>query len=173
MLAQQFIRAKAGDNLLDVGCGTADILEYLPSGIHYFGVDQSREYIESANNKYGSRAGFICAELDAFVIDQLPAMDIVLAIGLLHHLDDTQVDQLLLTVSQVLRKGGRFVTVDPCFTDDQGRLAEWVVARDRGQNIRTPESYCQLMRRQFASVQSQTVHRRWIPYTHHFMVCRL
>lgn len=44
--------------ILDVGCRTADILMYLPKDIVYYGFDLSREYINSAKNKYGNRGKF-------------------------------------------------------------------------------------------------------------------
>lgn len=39
---------KAGDKILDIGCGPADILEYLPETIEYIGFDSNKDYINVA-----------------------------------------------------------------------------------------------------------------------------
>ena len=73
--------------ILDVGCGPADILAYLPN-VDYWGFDISEAYIERAGNAFGTRGHFNCKQLQVDDLDELPKFDVVLAIGLLHHIDD-------------------------------------------------------------------------------------
>src|ERR1700675_1593276 len=44
--------------ILDIGCGTAEILRFLPDDIEYVGFDASPEYVESARTRFGSRGTF-------------------------------------------------------------------------------------------------------------------
>ena len=44
-----------GAAILDVGCGTAQILRYLPEGIEYLGFDQNARYLECARNRFTAR----------------------------------------------------------------------------------------------------------------------
>lgn len=92
MFARDYVGAQPGDRILDVGCGPADVLTELPPDIDYTGFDQSEDYIDSARRRYGVRGQFFAGKVDLAHIDRLGAgsFDIVIAHGLLHHLDDRQ-----------------------------------------------------------------------------------
>ena len=49
-----YVKPNAGSRVLDLDCGTADILNFLPN-VDYYGYDISKEYIESARRRFGSR----------------------------------------------------------------------------------------------------------------------
>jgi len=157
--------------ILDVGCGTAEILRYLPSHTEYFGFDISEVYIESAKRKYGARGRFYCELLSEARLFDLPKFDVVLAIGVLHHLDDEEARQVLHLASLCLDSNGRFISVDPCFAQNQNPLAKFLISRDRGQNVRTESGYRSIPQEIFSSVRGDLRHRAWIPYTHWFMEC--
>lgn len=63
--------------------------------------------------------------------------DIVLASGLLHHLDDEAVGELMQLVRLALRAGGRFAAIDPVMVSGQNRIARALIERDRGLNVGT------------------------------------
>ena len=46
-------RARDGDSLLEVGCGTGEIVTYLPKNINYTGLDTSRFALDEANKLHG------------------------------------------------------------------------------------------------------------------------
>lgn len=170
-LASSHIRAKAGDNILDVGCGPADILEYLPCDVNYWGVDISQSYIASAKAKYGHKANLSCKYLTYEDILTLPKFDVVIATGLLHHMSDAEVLNFLELAKHSLKKGGRLVTVDPCYTEKQSYLARFLISKDRGQNVRTEFGYTSLINLAFKSVRLHVKHRGFIPYTHCYIEC--
>ena len=57
LFVNRYVRPKNGDVVLDIGCGPADIVEYLPK-VDYWGFDISEEYITKAKVKYGQRGRF-------------------------------------------------------------------------------------------------------------------
>ncbi len=113
----------SGNRVLDVGCGTGVILDFLPRGIEYLGIDLSAEYIEAAARRFGDRAQFWVGDVNELKLDADERYDIVIAFGLLHHLDDHEVSRLARTVRKLLVPEGRFVTCDICFTEDQSAIA--------------------------------------------------
>ena len=108
LLAERYIRAKDGDSILDIGCGTSDILDSLPPGVSYTGCDTSAEYIEAARQRF-PQATFVQAALP-----ESGSFDLVLALGVLHHLSDEEGRALFESASSVLKPGGRVVTLDAC-----------------------------------------------------------
>jgi SAM-dependent methyltransferase len=167
---RRHVRPVLGSRILDIGCGTARILDYLPD-VEYYGFDLSQRYIEAATRRYGGRGNFNCALVDQPQIEHLEAFDIVMATGLLHHLDDEQAVGLMRLAYSALREGGRLVTIDPCYADDQNAASRFFVSRDRGQNIRDLSGYTALAKSVFANVTSSLQHRAWIPYTHCILEC--
>ena len=173
-LVSDFIRPCAGEKILDVGCGTAEILAFFSAEVSYFGYDPSPEYIAAAEKRYGSRAKFICGLLNDDELKKLPPMDIVLAIGVLHHLDDNSALDFFRLAKSSLRQGGRIITIDPCFSDTQNPLARFLVSKDRGMCVRNSDGYLHLASREnFRSVEGTLRHRVWVPYTHWIMQCTI
>lgn len=169
--ADHFVRAAAGTRILDVGCGTAQILSYLPADVAYWGYDVSPAYIAYAREKFGERGRFVCRELTRDELAGLSPFDVVIASGLLHHLDDDTARQFLELAAGALRPGGRLVTIDPCLAPGQNALARFLVSRDRGQHVRSAEAYRALAEPVFRTADGVLRHRFWIPYTHWIMEC--
>lgn len=169
----EYILPVGTERILDIGCGTADILGYLPSTVDYFGFDASAEYIDAAKARFGERGRFFCQFVNEMAVEEMGEFDVVMANGLIHHLNDDEVANLCRISAKTLRPGGRMITHDPCYSDRQGRLARYIISRDRGQNVRNGEEYAALMRPFFKEVQLSVRHDMAnIPYTHAIMVGR-
>ena len=169
--SKNIIQAHPGSRLLDMGCGTAQILNYLPKDIDYWGYDISPAYITAAKAKFGGKGHFACRFLEESELAAMPPFDIVLAIGLLHHLDDDTTRKMFYLARIALKPGGRFVSLDPVLTADQNFLARLLVNRDRGQHVRNGEGYLALARKEFYFAKGRMRHRLWIPYSHWIMEC--
>jgi SAM-dependent methyltransferase len=172
LFSQFDVRAKAGDKVLDVGCGTGEIRPHLPD-VEYVGFDISPDYIESARRKYGDIGTFHCRLFTASDVMALPRFDIVLAIGLLHHLDDDAALQFFQLAKSALKPDGRLVTLDPCLMQGQNPIARFLIRRDRGRNVRDESGYVNLAGAVFGDVQRVIRHTAWIPYTHCIMQCKV
>jgi len=168
---ETYIKPKENDNILDIGCGTSEILSFLPPHVNYYGFDQSEAYIEHAKSRFRDQGIFKCAEVNEVEVAKLPKMNIVLATRLIHHLNDRQVETLLTTAKNSLADNGKFIAIDPCYSQDQSFAAKWLIDRDRGNNVRDKVSYETLACNIFTEVRSEVIHRKWIPYTHHILVC--
>ena len=167
-----FIRAYPGCRLLDIGCGTAWILEYLPGNIDYWGYDINPKYIAAARAKFGKRGTFACRLFEESELAGILPFDIVIAAGLIHHLDDDTARNVIHLARLALRPGGRFVSFDPVFAASQNPIARFIVSRDRGQHVRDVDGYLALARHEFHLVEGMVRHRIWIPYNHWFMECK-
>lgn len=167
----EFILPKKNDKILDIGCGTAEILNFLPASINYYGFDISQDYIKSAKNKFGKRGKFYCAHLNEPRFKNLKSFDAIIAIGVLHHLCNKEARELMMLAHQKLKPGGRFISIDACLIPNQNPLAKFIIMRDRGQNIRTPKCYIGLTNKIFFKVNVALKHRHFIPYTHWIMEC--
>lgn len=171
--AMNFLRADAGHRLLDIGCGPGDLLEILPEGTEYVGFDLSETYIAAARERHGSRGSFFVGDVGEVDLGELGQFDRVLAKGVLHHLSDEEAEQLFAIAAAVLRPDGVVVTIDPCYSFRQSRLARYVVSRDRGQDVRSLDGYRALAERRFDHVETHEHHHLLrIPYSHAALACR-
>jgi SAM-dependent methyltransferase len=172
IVSSRYIKSKNGDYVLDIGCGTAEIRQFL-SNVEYFGIDPNPEYIDAAKNRLRNlpRCTFICATVDV-VLDALPKFDIVLASAVLHNLSDAEVIRLATLAKASLKENGRLVTLDPCYVEGQSPVATFLVSRDRRQHVSNAEGYRALMSCVFDSITMDVRHDlARFPYTHLVMEC--
>jgi SAM-dependent methyltransferase len=169
----EYVRPCPGESVLDIGCGPGDMLDYLP-GVRYVGIDLSSEYVAAARGRYGTRGEFRCEDVGELVVHEPASFDLVMANGLLHHLDDIRASQLMHVARQALRPGGRLVTFDGCWTHCQSRFARFFLRRDRGRFVRDQAGYEKIAQESFPDIRS---HIRYdlirLPYTHLIMICRV
>jgi SAM-dependent methyltransferase len=159
--------AKPNDKLIDIGCGTADILEQLPD-VRYTGIDISERYIAAARRRHGQNGLFLQGTTETYRADpRLENSDLVTCIGLLHHLDDRETLQVLGFAREKLRPGGRFVCVEPCLLRHQTAASRWIMSKDRGRNVRLGEEWRRLLETEFASCAVHVVTGLLrLPYVH-------
>lgn len=170
-LVNEYVGVRPGLRVLDVGCGPGGLIEYLPD-VPYTGVDMSEAYIDAARRRYGDRGRFFTGRVADMDPAQVGQFDVVIAKSLLHHIDEDEALHLFAAASTMLAADGRLVTLDAAYTPDMSSAARFVVSRDRGQSILSPEGYEALARRAFAEVEVSVRHDLLrIPYTHVFMSC--
>ena len=168
---QEYVRPRAGDRILDIGCGPGEILDWLED-VEYVGVDSCQAYIDSATRHYGDRATFLRKTVGRDSLDESSPFDIVLATGLVHHLNDRDASSLFQLARSVLRSGGRLVTLDPCRLEKQSPIARFLISIDRGEYVRSREQYLNLATAVFTDTKISILRDLVrIPYTHIIMEC--
>jgi SAM-dependent methyltransferase len=151
-----FLKLRDGERVLDVGCGPAYILNYMPH-VDYVGFDTEPRYIEYAMDRYSDRGRFFCGRFSQEHSTELAPFDAVILFGIIHHLDDGEAETLLGLLAGCLSADGRIVTLDPCYTSGQSRISRWVAASDRGRFVREEQAYRRLAAERFADVESKIV----------------
>jgi SAM-dependent methyltransferase len=130
-------------SIMDVGCGNGRLLDFLPESVNYTGYDFNPDYIRNASAKYSNRkASFFVADINT--TPDLAKVDVVFAIGVLHHLSDESCIRFLQSASRHLNPSGFVVTVDPVFIENQNPIARRIIKADRGTCVRFKQGYLEL-----------------------------
>lgn len=137
----EVVAPKETDTFIDIGCGPADILEQLPK-LKYVGLDISDAYVAAAEKRWKGRGIFISGSVSAWKNDpRVRGADIVHINGVLHHTDDVVAGELLQLGTDVLEPGGRLVCYEPVYLRWQSAFGRKMMARDRGQYIRSESEW--------------------------------
>ncbi|WP_045168486.1 class I SAM-dependent methyltransferase [Caldicellulosiruptor morganii] len=103
------IQLKIGDKVLDVGCGTGVLVEYILKSVgqqgSYLGVDISEKMIEKAKEKYKGieNVDFVCS--DATELFFREHFDAIICYSVFPHIQDKEM--AVKKFSQMLKEGGR------------------------------------------------------------------
>ena len=131
--------------VLDIGCGPAEILNYIPKAIYHF------------NKSY---------------LSKLPKFDFIILFGVLHHLSNKEIKNILNLCKKKMTKKSKLLTEDPILIKDQNLIANFLIKKDRGLNVRYKNDYKNLMKPHFKNINSKITHQFFIPYTWFSMICR-
>ena len=95
-----------------------------------------------------------------------------MAKGILHHINDEESKKLFEVASYSLKPGGYLVTLDGVYIKNQSKIAKYIISKDRGKNVRTPEEYTKLANSYFSKVETFILNDAYrIPYTIFIMKC--
>lgn len=171
-LGSELIGAQPGMRVLDIGCGTAQILEQLPE-IEYVGIDHNRRYISAAQQRFGSRGAFYLRDVNAFEFTSFGKFDRVLLLGVLHHLSDDEGARLMVKLAACLTPTGRLITFDNALVKGHHPIATALSKLDRGRYSRSPESYRRIIESNFAVEKEVIRHDLMrVPYSHAAFIAR-
>ena len=145
-IIQNHVRAQPGDKVIDVGCGSAQALHFLPD-VEYIGLDINPDCIAFARRTYGSNGTFVVGDTQSLRGD-LRFRDV------LHHLDDQDAVHCIRFAYDAIKMSGGFICLDPGWIPNQRAFSKFVMANDRGRNIRTEQQYRQLAGNIFRNVHT-------------------
>ena len=159
---------------LDLGCGTAEVLERLPANISYMGVDSNRSYIEFAKDKYQQRPNtiFVCADWNDTQWHTLlngQVVGVVSLLGLLHHLDTPAAQNVLQLSLNLVKEEGTLITLDGCKESHASRLERFFYWIDRGQYVRSSTQLGQL----FPTRPDISLYNSWLRVPYCYAICKV
>ena len=135
----------------------------------------NESYINAAIHRFGNKGVFFCEMLSNNETWKAPLdyFDIVMANSIIHHLDDEEAALLIKLAHLSLKPGGgRLITIDSCYTENQSSFERYLLSKDRGQYTRTRDEYFILAAKNFMNVKTYIRHDLMrIPYTHIIMEC--
>jgi SAM-dependent methyltransferase len=187
---QKFVGGNAGDwlyreywgidrfrgKVIDIGCGPGKLLNFLPEEAEYAGFDISAPYVETARETWAGRPNtsfHVGAVADVCDLEPFRSADLFVMSGVMHHIDDDEVDTILDFIARRLNPGGRFIAIEPCYLVKQSWSHRKVLRQDRGKSIRTERQWKALLRRHFPVVETEiSTGMLRIPYTHILIECR-
>jgi SAM-dependent methyltransferase len=146
-----FVRQRAGQRILDFGCGTGGYAARLQQvGFDVTAVDRNREYVASA-----ARLGVTAQHVNGSLPFADRSFDTLIMIEVLEHLDDEIIERVLTDVRRVVRKNV-LITVPDCEDIDRLHVAavapDHVLATDHAQFF-TERELRALLTRFFPSVE--------------------
>lgn len=174
-LAESFWKLRGGETIVDIGCASGFVLDYMPDDVKYYGVDISKEYIDAAHKKFSTRGTFFLGTArDLLTNNDIPLgkVDLVTCNGLLHHLTDDEAIEVLEISKQLLKPNGKLVCLEATFLTRQTRLSRRMVSMDRGRYVRSEQEWKDLIGNTFYSYSTSVVTGLIrIPYTHIVIQC--
>ena len=163
-----YIRPFDGCRILDIGCGTGEYVDHIKNhckNFEYYGFDGEESYILSGQERYKNEPNVHLYHklITEEVVKDFNDFDIVIATGVMHHLDDALVVSLLKLAKLALKKNGRLITYDPGKYDDITFIENFFVKNDRGRSIRFEKEYAALIGQVFSNYKAETPSLTYFP----------
>ncbi|MFV1529459.1 MULTISPECIES: class I SAM-dependent methyltransferase [unclassified Phaeobacter] len=117
---------KAGDHVLEVGCGTGSTAIALSDAVSAMTATDLSEGMLRIGRDRAAQAGADNVTFEHCGDDALPAgpFDVVMAFNLLHLVPD--VDAALASVAERVPSGKLFISKTPCLGEERGSLKYWM-----------------------------------------------
>lgn len=149
--------------ILDLGCGTANILNYIDiDHSNYYGFDGNEKYIDIAKKKFPN-ANFSTKLIQDVDFKELQKINYVLFFGFVHHLSDLEIDILFEKIKKKINPNCFIITIDPVFVDNKNYIARFLAKYDRGEFVRYEIEYKKIFENFFCIEDSYVKTTIWPP----------
>lgn len=139
---------KKNAKILDIGCATANVLEYLDKDVKYYGFDTNEKCIQHAKKIY-KKQNFFCELFSDKNFEKLPTFDYVLLSAVAHHLSDKEFEKLLNLIYAKINSNSKVLIMDPFYTEKKLTLRNFFAFIDRGKNVRKFNEYQNFFNKKF------------------------
>ncbi|MFH1244742.1 MAG: class I SAM-dependent methyltransferase [bacterium] len=102
-------RLKAGDSVLDIGCGNGRLISGLPTGVKYTGTDFSQTLLGEARKLYPGHDFCYGDVVDASHWDKLGQYEAIFCVAVLHHIPEKRQQLYVLKETKKHLKEGGFL----------------------------------------------------------------
>lgn len=166
-VAAELFGCVRGKSVLELGCGPGTWVPYLPGVESYLGLDWNERHIEVARNRFATEnIQFASADISA-LRHSGQKYDVVLGIGILHHLDDANARAALRKSAGALTREGIYVGLEPVYHRRQNPVAKLLNMLDSGRNIRREDQYRLLFDSDFGELETRVETKIMrVPYSH-------
>ena len=137
--------------ILDIGCGTANILNVLSNNLKYYGFDANKKCIIYAKNKYINQ-NFFCKIFNEKNSKIVPKVDVIILNAVLHHLDNKEITLLLELLKKKIKDKGKIIIIEPfysritfSFANILVKIRDKIGEYDRGNFVRSINEYKKLI----------------------------
>jgi 2-polyprenyl-3-methyl-5-hydroxy-6-metoxy-1,4-benzoquinol methylase len=137
--------------ILDIGCGTANILNVLGNNNKYYGFDTNKKCIIYAKNKYKNQ-NFFCMIFDKKNSKIVPKVDVIILNAVLHHLNSKETILLLELLKNKIKNDGKIIIIEPfyskttfSFRNTLDKIRDKIAEYDRGNFVRSINEYRKLI----------------------------
>lgn len=144
---------KGDIKVLDLGAGLGNLAPMF-SPKNYLGVELDPELVQLAKKDY-LKYNFVQGDITTFSNHQ--KYDLVIVIGVLHHINDRQLEQGLGVISKHLKKDGRAIILEAIPPIYKWNLpGRFIRSLDQGNFIRSYDDYKQKISKKLTVIYSGT-----------------
>ena len=159
-------------NFLDLGCGTGNIIKYLPENINYTGIDYSENYINFDKNKFPQHKFFRKDAKESFIFQE--KFDIIFSEALISNFNDEEVVNLFKSIINCANPDCKIIISDLNYSSDLSFFEKFLLKNERGNVMRGKTQYEELISGYFKIEKISEVKDLYIiPYKKIVFECRL
>ena len=114
-----YIARHAGESVIDVGCGTGKLVDYLPKDSSYLGIDLNDNFLRHAKKR-----GRNVMKQDALTFDRFDEFDACVVMDVLHHINPRH-EEFIERVLKDVRK--RVIICEPFEVPGRNRITKNLV----------------------------------------------
>lgn len=145
-LIHKNVTIKPLDKILDIGCGTgAFSLLFKPE--NYTGIEISPKKVAYCQQKFPNYTFLQMSGTQLNFPDN--CFDVILVLGVFHHIHDTHATKMLEEIKRVLKPRGTALVIEPTLSSTSSRLNRYMQFIDKGEFIRYDEQYQNLFTKEF------------------------
>jgi cyclopropane fatty-acyl-phospholipid synthase-like methyltransferase len=168
VIKDEILRPAGVSKVLDFGCGIGYHAQIF-SPAEYLGIEPIEACVKLANKNFSSEnIEFRLGNHASLKTLKSESFDLIIAIGVLHHINNEVLDTFAREAFRILKPGGRLTTFDPVLHSNQSKVSKWVVMQDRGSWVRTELGYLDSIKKYFSEgIETKTyTNLLRIPYDH-------
>ncbi len=129
----RYIASHVGDSVVDVGCGTGVLADYIPGEKKYLGIDLNERFL-----KYAQKKGRNVIRQDALTFDRYNEYDACVIMDLLHHINPRH-KEFLEKVMRDVRE--RVIICEPFEVPDRNPITKSLINIIDSDGTNAPEQW--------------------------------